>query len=145
MGHTLMSQKSKVIFAALAAAATLGAVQIAAGEAASTANLADRFQALSEPQGAAGINRTAKTDREPKMLGANEGRTVLLKVESLADTSVLVRIPVQKEARNLRPAPAPAPAAKPGDKAKKMTVACEPVVSVLTEIAKLLQPGKCVT
>jgi hypothetical protein len=97
-------------------------------------------------QGAAGINRTAKTDREPKVLGAAvEGRTVLLKVESLADTSVLVRIPVQKEARNLRPAPAPAPAAKPGDKAKKMTVACEPVVSVLTEVAKLLQPGKCVT
>jgi hypothetical protein len=143
MGHTLMSQKSKVIFAALAVAATLGAVQIAAGEAASTANLADRFQALSDPQGAVGINRTAKTDREPKMLGANEGRTVLLKVESLADTSVLVRIPVQKEARNLRPVPAPA--AKPGDKAKKMTVACEPVVSVLTEVAKLLQPGKCVT
>jgi hypothetical protein len=143
MGHTLMSQKSNVIFAALAAAATVGAVQIAAGEAASTANLADRFQALSDPQGAVGINRTAKTDREPKMLGANEGRTVLLKVESLADTSVLVRIPVQKEARNLRPVPAPA--AKPGDKAKKMTVACEPVVSVLTEVAKLLQPGKCVT
>jgi hypothetical protein len=147
MGHTLMSQKSKVIFAALAAAATLGAVQIAAGEAASTANLADRFQALSDPQGAAGINRVAKTDREPKMLGANEGRTVLLKVESLADTSVLVRIPVQKEARNLPPpAPTPAPTVKPaGDKAKKMTVACEPVVSVLTEVAKLLQPGKCVT
>src|SRR5262245_38299981 len=144
MGDTLMSQKSKVIFAALAAAATLGAVQIAAGEAASTANLADRFQALSDPQGAVGINRTAKTDREPKVLGANEGRTVLLKVESLADTSVLVRIPVQKEARNLR-APAPAPAAKHGDKAKKKTVACEPVVSVLTEVAKLPQPGKCVT
>jgi hypothetical protein len=145
MGHTLMSQKSKVIFAALAGAATLGAVQIAAGEAASTANLADRFQALSDPQGAAGINRTAKTDREPKVLGANEARTVLLKVESLADTSVLVRIPVQKEARNMPPARTPAPAAKPGDKAKKMTVACEPVVSVLTEVAKLLQPGKCVT
>jgi hypothetical protein len=147
MGHTLMSQKSKVIFAALAAAAMLGAVQIAAGEAASTANLADRFQALSDPQGAAGINRTAKTDREPKVLGAAvEGRTVLLKVESLADTSVLVRIPVQKEARNLRPAPTPAPAVKPAsDKAKKMTIACEPVVSVLTEVAKLLQPGKCVT
>jgi hypothetical protein len=140
-----MSQKSKVIFAALAAAATVGAVQIAAGEAASTANLADRFQALSDPQGAAGINRAAKTDREPKVLGANEARTVLLKVESLADTSVLVRIPVQKEARNMPPARTPAPAAKPGDKAKKMTVACEPVVSVLTEVAKLLQPGKCVT
>jgi hypothetical protein len=27
----------------------------------------------------------------------------------------------------------------------KATVACEPVVSVLTDIAKRLQPGRCVT
>jgi hypothetical protein len=27
----------------------------------------------------------------------------------------------------------------------KMTVACEPAVSVLTEIAKQLAPGRCVT
>lgn len=144
-----MPQKSRVIFAALAAVATLGAVQIAAGQAASTSNLADRFQALSEPalpepMGAAGINRAAKGDREAYVpQAAVKARTVLLRVESLADTSVLVRIPVQKEVRNLPPAP---PAARPaGDKGKKMTVACEPVVSVLTEIAKLLQPGKCVT
>jgi hypothetical protein len=139
-----MPQKSKVIFAALAAVATLGAVQLAAGQAASSQNLADRFQALSEPKGAAGINRAAKGDREANVpKAAAEARTILLKVDSLADTSVLVRIPVQKEARNLPPAP---PAVKPAaDKAKKMTVACEPPVSVLTEIAKLLQPGKCVT
>ena len=139
-----MSQKSRVIFAVLAAAATLGAVQLVAGQAASGSNLADRFQALSEPAGAAGINRTAKADRAVNVpAAATEARTVLLKVESLADTSVLVRIPVQKEARSAPPAPA---AAKPAaTKAKRMTVACEPVVSVLTEVAKLLQPGKCVT
>ena len=138
-----MSQKSKVIFAALAAAATVGAVQIAAGQAASTANLADRFQALSEPAGSASVNRTAKGDRDAKVPQAAQGRTVLLKVDSLADTSVLVRIPLQKDARNLPPAP---PAAKPAtDKARRMTIACEPPVSVLTEVAKLLQPGKCVT
>jgi hypothetical protein len=28
---------------------------------------------------------------------------------------------------------------------QKTAVACEPVVSVLTEVAKLLQPGRCVT
>jgi hypothetical protein len=28
---------------------------------------------------------------------------------------------------------------------RKLTVACEPVVSVLTEVAKQLQPGRCVT
>ena len=27
----------------------------------------------------------------------------------------------------------------------KTAVACEPPVSVLTEVAKLLQPGRCVT
>ena len=67
-----------------------------------------------------------------------------MKVESLTDTSVLVRVPVAKEARNLPPAPVatkPAPR-KPN---RKMAVACEPMVSVLTEVAKLLQPGRCVT
>jgi hypothetical protein len=137
-----MSQKSKVIFVALAAAATLGALQIAAGQAA-TASLADRFEALGEPAGAAGVNRTAKGDRDANVpQAAQGGRTVLLKVESLSDTSVLVRIPVEKEARNRAPAPS---AAKPAGDRKKMTIACEPPVSVLTEVAKLLQPGKCVT
>lgn len=133
-----MSQKSPVIFAALAVVTTLGAVQLASGH-----DLADRFRAVSEPAGAAGINRAAKADREAIPQAVAPGRTILFKVESLADTSVLVRIPVEKEARNLPPAPA---AAKPTrDKTKKMTLACEPVVSMLTEVAKLLQPGKCVT
>ncbi len=131
-----MSQKSRLIFAVLAGVATFGAVQIAAGKAASTATLADRFLAVSEPTGAAGINRSAKGDREAVPPGAAPARTVQLRTDRLADTSVLVRIPVQKDARNLPPAQP----AKP-----KMTVACEPVVSVLTEVAKLLQPGRCVT
>jgi hypothetical protein len=29
--------------------------------------------------------------------------------------------------------------------ARKPTIACEPMVSSLTEVAKLLQPGRCVT
>ncbi len=135
-----MSQKSNVIFAGLAAVAAFGAVQVASVEASPT--LADRFQALGEPAGGAGINRAAKGDREanvPQAVG--QARTVLLKVESLADTSVLVRIPVQKEARHLAPAQ---PSAKSAEKSKRI-VACEPPVSVLTEVAKLLQPGRCVT
>jgi hypothetical protein len=51
----------------------------------------------------------------------------------------VVETPVVTEEIRNRPA---APA-KPG--ASKMTVACEPPVSVLTEVAKLLQPGRCVT
>lgn len=134
-----MSQKSKAILGALAVAATLGAVQLASGH-----DLADRFQALSEPRGASEINRNAKGDREPIVPAtAGPARTVMMKVDSLADTSVAIRIPVEKQARNEQPAqPAAKPSTKPG--AKRMT-ACEPVVSVLTEVAKLLQPGKCVT
>lgn len=107
-----------------------------------TASLADRFQAIGEPAGAADINRTSKGNREAQAAPAAASRTVLLKVESLADTSVLVRIPVQKDARNLPP---PQSTSKPSGDKKKMTVACEPPVSVLTEVAKLLQPGRCVT
>jgi hypothetical protein len=139
-----MSQIFKAILGALAVTTTFGAVQFASGQDL-TEGLAGRFQALSEPRGATEINRTAKGDREPIVPGtAGPARTVLMKVDSLADTSILIRIPIEKEARNEQPAqPAAKPPARGG--AKRMTVACEPVVSVLTEVAKLLQPGKCVT
>jgi hypothetical protein len=135
-----MSQKSRIIFAALAAVSAFGAVQVASVEASPT--LADRFQALVEPTGAAGINRTAKGDRDANIPQAAPARTVLLKVDSLADTSVLVRIPVQKQARNTAPVQ---PSVTPAVAKSKRIVACEPPVSVLTEVAKLLQPGRCVT
>jgi hypothetical protein len=133
-----MPDIAKVIFAALAASLALGAVQLASGQ-----DLAGRFDALTDPAGS-DINRAAKGDRAANIPAtAMLTRTILLKVDSLADTSVLLRVPVAKEARN---APAPA-ATKPGARKErtKMAVACEPTVSVLTEVAKLLQPGRCVT
>jgi hypothetical protein len=136
-----MPDIAKLIFGALAASLTLGAVQFASGQ-----DLAGRFQALTDPAGA-DINRAAKADRAADIPAATTpSRTILFKVDSLTDTSVLLRVPVAKEARN---APAPAPAATKPDERKpqrnKMAVACEPTVSVLTEVAKLLQPGRCVT
>ncbi len=133
-----MPDIAKVIFAALAASLALGAVQLASGQ-----DLAGRFDALADPAGS-DINRAAKGDRAANIpAAATLTRTILLKVDSLADTSVLLRVPVAKEARN---APAPA-ATKPGVRRErtKMAVACEPTVSVLTEVAKLLQPSRCVT
>jgi hypothetical protein len=53
---------------------------------------------------------------------------------------VLVRIPFAQEARNGVSARS---ITKSPD--RKMAVACEPMVSVLTEVAKQLQPGRCVT
>jgi hypothetical protein len=67
-------------------------------------------------------------------------KTISVSVDGLSDTSILVRVPVaRKEASNTSPAPVltKQPVAR--------TVACEPVVSVLTEVAKQLQPGRCVT
>ena len=144
-----MSQISKTIFGALAVL-SLGAVQLAFGQ-----DLADRWQAVTETTGTGSgtassapaetsINRAAKADRADAIAGpATPTRTIVLRLENLAATSVLVRIPVarpdDKESRN-----APAPAMKkPGD--RKTAVACEPPVSVLTDIAKLMQPGRCVT
>jgi hypothetical protein len=134
-----MSQISKVIFGSLAAFLTLGAMQFATGQ-----EFAGRFQAVTEPTGI-DINRATKANRETNVRAADAPtRTISLKVDSVADTSVLVRVPVAKEARNLPPAPA---ATKPAPRKpdRKMAVACEPMVSVLTDVAKLLQPGRCVT
>ena len=93
---------------------------------------------------AAEINRAAKADRGALRAAPGRSETITIRNVGLEDTSVVVRVPVVQapvvtdEVRNRPAAPA-----KPG--ASKMTVACEPPVSVLTEVAKLLQPGRCVT
>ena len=132
-----MSQLSRGIFSAIAVSLTLGAV--AWGR--------DLSAGRQDPAGTpeATVNRAAKADRAANVAGsAVQTRTISLRLDALADTSVLIRIPVA-QARNKSSVPSPsAPAAtKSGD--RKMTVACEPVVSILTEVAKLLQPGRCVT
>jgi hypothetical protein len=127
-----MTQVSRGILAAVAISLSLGAV--AWGR--------DR---VTVPQVAAGapetaINRTAKTDRAAILPAPVQTRTIALRLDALADTSVLVRIPVAKAARN---APSGSMINRSGD--RKLAVACEPPVSVLSEVAKLLQPGRCVT
>jgi hypothetical protein len=139
-----MSQIFKAFLAAIAIFATFGAIQLASGH-----DLTGRRQLVStEP--ATDINRAAKADRAALRAAPGQTDTITIRSVGLDDTSVVVRVPVvqapvaqepvvQDEARNRPPAPA-----KPGS-TKKMTVACEPPVSVLTEVAKLLQPGRCVT
>ena len=132
-----MSQLSRGIFAAIAVSLTLGAV--AWGR--------DLSAGRQDPAGTpeATVNRAAKTDRSAGVAGSGtQTRTISLRLDALADTSVVIRIPVA-QARNNSSVPSSfAPSLKKsGD--RKMTVACEPVVSVLTEVAKLLQPGRCVT
>ncbi len=123
---------------------TLGAVQLAAGrDLAAIQNPAGNSQVVNISEA---INRTAKVDRADGAVGSTAAptRTISLRQDVLTDTSVLIRLPVTrgtgKVARNNVPAPA---VVKP--QARKATVACEPPVSVLTEVAKRLEPGRCIT
>jgi hypothetical protein len=129
-----MSQISRGIFAAAAVTLTLGAVPLAAGR--------DLTAGLQNPWSvpATAINRAAKADRAAVARSDVPTRTISVRPDGLSDTSVLVRVPVAQAGRSGASAPS---WLKSGN--GKRTVACEPVVSVLTEVAKLLQPGRCVT
>ena len=125
---------SKGIFAAAVLSLTFGAV--ASGRDLGQRGASDQINSNSS---AAIINRIAKADRAPRAAGpAIQTQTISLRLNGLADTSVLIRMPVAREARSGAPASLL-------NKSGGRTVACEPVVSVLTEVAKRLQPGSCVT
>ena len=85
------------------------------------------------------VNRSAKADRamgpsgSPALL-----QTISLRLDGVADTSILVRMPADGAAPST-----PSSSAKPAT--RKPMAACEPVVSALTEVARRLQPGRCVT
>jgi hypothetical protein len=127
-----MSQVFSGILGAIAVSLSFGAAQFAAGS-----DL--RGQQDATPAQEVTVNRQAKADRADAPAVLLKTQTISVRVDGLSDTSVLVRVPVRKEARNTPPAPTVSkqPVAR--------TVACEPVVSVLTEVAKQLQPGRCVT
>ena len=137
-GTHRMSQKFKVILAVFALSGTVGAVQLASGH-----DLSGLRQLASTASGE-DVNRTGKADRGALRAAQNQTQTITIRNVSLEDTSVVVRVPVVTEAVRTRPAePARPASSRPG--ASKTAVACEPPVSVLTEVAKLLQPGRCVT
>lgn len=136
-----MSQLQKVILGAVAIAATFGAVQVGAMQLASGHDLADRWQAIAEtPRSAHNVNRAGKADRLADLKAGVPSRTVTMRLNDLADTSVLLRVPAVIETGSAKP---PLTLQKPAR--SRPTIACEPMVSSLTEVAKLLQPGRCVT
>jgi hypothetical protein len=131
----LSSGISKGIFGAIVLSLTFGAVasgrDLGQRDASAQIDLADASTAV--------VNRIAKTDRAARVGGpAAQTKTISLRLNGLADTSVLIRMPVAREARG-------GAAASFNGGGSKTMVACEPTVSVLTEVAKRLQPGRCVT
>lgn len=88
------------------------------------------------------VDRSAKSDRG--VVAARSGqatRTVSIEPIGIDGTSVLLRIPERvREATDV-----PARHIKSPELSSKPRTACEPVVSVLTAVAKQLAPGRCVT
>ena len=137
-----MSRLTTGISGAIALVLISGAAQLAMGH--DLAAVADRLPPLKQPLSssrlsAIEVNRNAKADRAAAPSGSPALlRTISLRPNDASDTAVLIRVPVARSV----PASALAPT-KPV--ARKPTVACEPVVSVLTEVARRLEPGRCVT
>jgi hypothetical protein len=125
-----MSQIRKAIFGSLAVALTLGAVQLAFAH----DLIGGRQATAAAPE--TGVNRAAKADRATVPVSPMQTQTIALRLKEVADTSVLVRVPVPSR---------PVPPSMTKSRDTKTAIACEPPVSVLTEVAKLLQPGRCVT
>ncbi|SDT40936.1 hypothetical protein [Bradyrhizobium canariense] len=129
----------KGIFGAIALSLTFGAIQFASGRDLGQSNPPGPLNSVEAS--AAAINRAGKADRAARgPTSAMQTQTISLRLNGLYDTSVLVRVPVAHEARDRSPAPS---LIKSGG--GKTAVACEPMVSVLTEVAKQLEPGRCVT
>src|ERR1700686_4496731 len=143
-GGPHMSRLTIGIFGAIALSLSVGAAQFALGHDLSEATLDGLQNSLTEPltgginavsAGGDAVNRGSKTDRAARFIGSSaQTRTIALRLEGFSDTSFLVRVPAANGAGNSSSAP---PATK--SKNRKMTVASEPVVSVLTEVAKLLE------
>ena len=141
-----MSRLTTGISGAIALVLISGAAQFALGRdlglspASSRLSLTDQSSPSSGPLAAdaTGVNRGAKADRTTGPAGAPAlTRTVSLKLNGVSETTFLVRVPVAAST------PTASSPARPV--VGKPVVACEPMVSVLTEVAKQLQPGRCVT
>ena len=129
-----MSYTVNGILGAVALAATFGAVQFASGH---DLTVGMRSSGTAEQEE---VNRAVKADRAVVVAAMpTQARTISIRLERLPNTSIVVRLPAAREARST----GPALFIKSGERAS--AVACEPMVSVLTEIVRQLQPGRCVT
>jgi len=89
------------------------------------------------------VARAGKGDRlsTPSVQGRN--MTVSFRLPG-ADSSVMMRVLLPAGGQNESDHKAPTPPVDRASTGKRM-VACEPSVSVLTPVAKVLQPSRCVT
>lgn len=143
-----MSKVSSLVLGVVSGAAMFGAIQYASGNDLSGSSLrgtlTERDTAISTAAFAPAVNRSAKGDRDTTPAKLDAGQTLSFQVHGLTDTSVLLRLagPAPKVQTDK---PASTKAIPIDAKPRRATVACEPPVSMLTEVARSLQPGRCVT
>ncbi|WP_424628209.1 hypothetical protein [Bradyrhizobium sp. SYSU BS000235] len=146
-----MSNVTSGILGAVAATLALGAVHL---EVATGNDLVGSAQRTSGTMGIAhapanvtavsqNVNRSAKGDRDLAMQPSG-GLTISFKVPGANDASVALRMPAGDAADARRKPVQPARLEK-GSAVERRQVACEPVVSALTAVAKQLGPGRCIT
>src|SRR5689334_15593277 len=147
-GTVAMLDTSKVVvLSAIAAALSVGAVQLASGH--------DLTGGLLSPASTSNsVNRSAKADRAQILPSVGQTKTISLRLSQFADTSVRLRIPAAQapadaagEGRGTTTSPPQLVIKSDGVQREttKRPIACQPSVSILTEIAKSLQPGRCIT
>ena len=104
------------------------------------------------PDVATVVNRLVKSDRDAVVRASVPSTTLAFQLLGLKQTTVAMRMPTAsaRQLQTASDAPAAAPAKtnvsrEPVTKATKTMIACELVVSPLTEVAKQLGPGRCLT
>jgi len=130
-----MSNTGKGLIGALALTlGALGAAQLAFGH-----DVTDAIPSLSSLSTA--VNRDAKSDRAPRIVtAAAPTQTVSVQLNGFADTTIVMRIPMLQDAHDTS-----VPLLLNTSAPQKHAVACEAMVSVLSDVARQLPPGRCVT
>jgi hypothetical protein len=148
-----MSKISSLVLGLVSGAAMFGAIQYASGNdlrgtlndgamAASSPRIADTTNpAIANTM----VNRSNKGNRAVAASPSEASQTLSFRVHGLSDTSVLLRLAANPVATPPKVETGKALPVSVIGKLQKSAVACEPPVSVLTEVARLMQPGRCVT
>lgn len=138
-----MIQIASGLLGAVAATLALGAVHmenVAGNDLLGPKHLVAATPSAAIQDSAVNVNRAAKADRAGPLQHA-DFLTLSFRLSGMQDTSVMMRVPAGQSVTP--PSPPVAPSA--GNVSARRTIACEPAVSVLTTVAKQLQPVRCVT
>jgi hypothetical protein len=135
-----MSHLASGVLGTVAAALALGAVHLEVQAGNDLLGPVQRGDASLRDTIDLSVNRDAKADRN-EVGRVADGVTISFRIPGVTNSSVMMRVPVANAQSDKR---APQPTA--GDTTKfRPKLACESQVSLLTAVAKQLQPGRCVT